>query len=89
MSFKIVILELPDLSTLKPDAPTTKTFKPYHLCLPEYLKRNLKLVNVSSTAAYKRHSKFIRKFWMRKRAFDRCIVSFIIYKKNDIRLFKL
>jgi len=85
MSFKIVVLELPDLSTLKSDAPNTKTFKPYHLCLQEYLKRRLKLVNVNSTVAYKRRSKFVRKFWMRKRAFNRCILSSIILKKIDIR----
>lgn len=81
---------LSDVSTPKPDEPTTKAFNPYHLCFQEYLKRRLKPVSVNSIFAYKRRSTLrIRKFWMRKRAFNRCIISSIIHKKNDIRPFTM
>jgi len=81
---------LPELSTPKPDVTNTKAFNQYHLCLQEYLKRRLKTLSVNSIFAYKRRSNLrIRKFWMRKRAFHRCIISSIIHKKNDIRLFTM
>lgn len=76
------------LPSTQPDVTLSQTFNPYHLQVLEYANRKLQIFGENSLHNRKhRSSRRIRKFWIRKRSFNRFTISSIVQNKNDIRPF--